>query len=94
MKRELEEELRMISSGSHVPLNVFDKISDVFPEAPPAKTYHILVVLSQGEHSTNVATGDMPLANTQVTETLERRKGGSLGIQNHRYFVDSSLACG
>ena len=47
----LEEELQRISSDA--PLDALDCISDVFPEMPPVKTYHILVVPPQGEHSTN-----------------------------------------
>jgi len=35
------------------PLDEFDIISELFPERPPIKTYHILVVHPQGEHSTN-----------------------------------------
>ena len=42
-----------ISKLNDTPLGVFDLMSDVFPEKPPAKTYHILVAPPQGEHSTN-----------------------------------------
>ena len=49
--KALEKELQRINHDAL--LNKFNIIKEVFPEMPPAKTYHILVVPPQGEHSTN-----------------------------------------
>ncbi len=50
--KALEEELRRIPSNSDTPLDAFERIFNVFP-GTPEKTYHILVVVPQGEHSTH-----------------------------------------
>src|SRR5258706_5114781 len=50
--KALEKELRRIPSNSDTPLDAFERIFNVFP-GTPEKTYHILVVVPQGEHSTH-----------------------------------------
>src|SRR5258706_3484267 len=54
------DELRKFSKSA---LDVCDIISDVFPDGPPRKTYHILVVLPQGE----------PIASSDLTHAREER---------------------
>src|SRR5258706_1939949 len=54
------DELRKFSKSA---LDVCDLISDVFPDGPPRKTYHILVVLPQGE----------PIASSDPTHAREER---------------------